>query len=123
MTIRRYEPGDLEEMNRWYAARALALVTAGQLPTVGFIVPGVAAGFLYRTDSSLGFLDGFISNPEAPAHRRAAALLEIGACLEQAFTGKHLLVYTAHNGIARWSREHDFAARGSHTLFVKSKEA
>lgn len=108
-------------MNSWCAARGLAPVDSHTLPQLGVIVPGVAAGFLYRTDSSLGFLDGFISNPAAPKEERAAALLHIGSVLTSQFDGRVLLVYTENAGVSRWCRENGYTARGSNDLFTKER--
>lgn len=121
MNVRPYTANDLQEINGWHRARGFLPVELDTLPPTGLIVPGVAVGFLYRTDSQLGMLDGFISNPEAPKEQRAAALMHIGQVLADSFQGKHLLVYTGHSGIARWCREHSFQPRGSHVLFSRTR--
>ncbi len=122
MTVRPFAAStDLDELNRWLDVRGLMPVEAHALPIVGMIVPGVAAGFLYRTDSSIGFLDGFASNPEAPKETRAAALLHIGDALASRFDGRFLLVYTEHVGISRWCRETGFTDRGSMRLFTRER--
>lgn len=114
MQTEQFKPADLAEMNLWYAARGLPAVGLQHLPRTGFIVHGIGAGFLYRTDSTLSFIDGLISNPTAPSHERAAALLAVGGALLKAGKGHQLLVHTAHEGIARWALENGFTVRGEH---------
>jgi len=65
------------EVNEWHRMRNLGPIHSAQLPDIGYIEPGVAAGFLYRTDSVYGLIDGFISNPLAPKVKAARALQAI----------------------------------------------
>lgn len=44
------------------------------LPPTGLIIPGVAAGFLYRTDSSLAMIESLVANREAPKEERTRAI-------------------------------------------------
>lgn len=71
--MRPFAPQDLDELNRWYAARGLPLVPLSALPAIGVVVDGVAAGFLYRTDSDIALLDGYVTNPAAGGRARRAA--------------------------------------------------
>lgn len=77
MLARRYEPNDLEEINGWLSSRGLGGADIRVLPTNGYIVPNIAVGFLYKTDSSAAFLDFFISNKEIPYEKRQEAFDEI----------------------------------------------
>lgn len=47
---------------------------ADNLPSIGYIVPGVAMGFLRKIEGGQGLLDSFITNPRAPAELRNQAL-------------------------------------------------
>lgn len=73
MLARRFEPGDLEEVNGWLTNRGLGCADLKMLPHNGFIVPSVAVGFLYKTDSTAAFLDFFVSNKEIPYEKRQEA--------------------------------------------------
>lgn len=42
----------------WLSAYGIKAPPIGSLPKVGVIVNGAACGFLYRTDSSIAFMDG-----------------------------------------------------------------
>jgi hypothetical protein len=122
--MRRYEPGDLAELNAWHAARWLAPLRAGSLPAVGYIEPGVAAGFLYRTDSDLALLDGYITSPAATArarHRAVAAITE--ALLGSARTDgiRSVVGLCRSPGVARHAiRRHGMQALGR--LDIVSRE-
>ena len=52
------------------------------LSDIGFVVPGVASGFLVTTNVNCCFLEPFISNPKAPKELRDKALKEILESLE-----------------------------------------
>lgn len=94
--MRLFHASDLDEMNGWYAARGQSPLSIALLPEYGVLEPGVAAGFLYRTDApSLGLLDGFVSNPEAPLRERAEALKEIAAHLVQSAKRQGVVILMA----------------------------
>jgi len=74
MSIRRYTPEDYKELTSWYTKRNMVLVQEYHLAKIGFIVEGVAAGFLIQTDANMGILEPFIANPEASKEDRDTAL-------------------------------------------------
>lgn len=119
MKIRFYQPEDLASLNVWYAARGQPGITRAMLPTHGYFAPGLAAGFLYRTDSCFGFLDTFVTNPGAPQSERALALQDIACRLMADFRGGRLLIYTTSGGIRRWAQKHGFSVLGTHTMLSK----
>lgn len=73
MVGRKYGNDDYNEVSGWYEARGLHLIPS-LLPKTGFIVPGVAAGFLMLTDTSCAILEPFIANPRATREDRDEAL-------------------------------------------------
>lgn len=74
MTTRRFLNGsDFEQVCSWFKERGLSSPSKDFLPLVGFIVEDVAVGFMYKTDSCLGILDWFVSNPSADAVERMRA--------------------------------------------------
>lgn len=79
--IREFLPSDLPEINRWFAARGAAELELRHLPETGFISPGVAAGFLYLTDSSIALLESYVSSPSAGLKDRSRAIDAITAAL------------------------------------------
>jgi hypothetical protein len=104
---RAYAPGDYAEVCKWYVGHREAAPRAEWLPATGRIVPQVAAGFLYRTDSSLGFIDGFVSNPRAAPTEVKAALEAILKGLEADAKRLGMTVIvgnTKHAGVAELAR-------------------
>jgi hypothetical protein len=69
-----YEHEDFEEIRSWYKKRSVEFFDRTVLPNIGFVVPGIGAGFIYMTDSSIAFIEGFITNPEADSKDRNDAL-------------------------------------------------
>lgn len=80
MDCQRYTVGHFSEVSTWYEARGVR-ITPDSLSHTGFIVPGIAAGFLMLTDTSACILEPFIANPEATAEERDDALNTIIAKL------------------------------------------
>lgn len=51
---------------------------ASLYPAVGFVVDGIAIGFLYQTDApGVAWVDGFVTHPESKPEERAKALREL----------------------------------------------
>ena len=122
MKVRAYRPTDLNEINSWYSKRKLPEVFAELLPETGFIVPGVAAAFMYRTDSKIALFDGCISNPYATKQERKEALDIIMAELvhEASHQGFHVaLTMTKHPGIRAVCKRAHLRDIGEHTMFSK----
>lgn len=72
--VREYKSGDYSEICKWFKLHGLGTPMRDQLPMNGFIVPKIAAGFIYLTDSSVAILDCFIANPDSDDHQRDAAI-------------------------------------------------
>lgn len=75
--IKEYTPKDYYEISSWFWGRDMAVPLPEDLPEVGLIVPGVAAGFLIWTDTSVAILDFFITNPKEISFKRGRALNDI----------------------------------------------
>lgn len=72
--MRRFQPKDLAIVNGWFKGHGQRKLTPDELPKTGAIVDDVAAGFLYLTDSSVSFLENFVSNPKASDRDVAKAI-------------------------------------------------
>lgn len=73
---RKYVDEDFYSIIEWYEARHTR-PAQDMIPPTGFIVPGIAAGFLMRTDTSACILEPFIANPHANKQDRDRALNSI----------------------------------------------
>jgi hypothetical protein len=60
MAVEPIGPEDLPEIASW---RSGGVMPWEQLPPVGFMVRGVAAGWLIQTDTAMALLEHFVSNP------------------------------------------------------------
>lgn len=117
--VRLYRSSDAPEVAAWYAAHGQSPKPKGSLPNTGFIVPGVAAGWLYLTDSSVALLEGYVTNPAASAADRNDALDVItGLLLASAKSdGRSLvLALTTDQTIAERARRHGMHARGTYRV-------
>lgn len=97
-------PSDLPSIAGWYAARGSLAPHPATLPPTGRIVPDVAAGFLYLTNSAVALLDGYVTNPAASLRARSAAVDSITAALlahARREGVRHVTAICASAGIAR----------------------
>lgn len=73
MKVKRFEPTDFKELAGWGKAWG-GEYSEELFPKTGFIVPGVAAFFLYATDSKVCYLENLVCNPGRPRCERDQAL-------------------------------------------------
>lgn len=113
---------DYWEIASWWKARGQHVPPPNALPSTGRIVPGVCAGFLYKTDSTLAFLEGFITNPEASLRERSKAFDVVFAALVDAAAGmgvKHLVGLSGHPGVGRRVRKLGMRPAGRYSVYAK----
>ena len=120
--IKRYDPEDFIELQSWYKKRGINFDDSSLLPSVGFIVPGVGAGFIYVTDSSVYFIEGFITNPDASKDNRNESLDLITVYLisySKAMNCKIIKCETSCPEIELRGMKHGFKCLGKVTSLVK----
>ncbi len=84
MEVRRYRLDDFEQICKW-AKMYNTEYSPDNFPKTGFIVEGIAAYFMYKTDSDVCFLENLISNKQAaPEDKDKAINLIIEAILKEA---------------------------------------
>lgn len=96
MTPIPYEPAlHFDQVSVWMQHRN-QLITPDALPKSGFIIPGKAAGFLYRTDSSMAMIENLVAAPGLGREERDQAVDDIvlAICAEAARLGFKMLVGT-----------------------------
>lgn len=82
--IRKFQKSDTEEVIGWFHSRKIE-VTSDYLPETGFIEPGIAAGFIYRTDANFCIFECFVSNPNtSPVEREVALSLIVTKMIAEA---------------------------------------
>ena len=113
----------LGEVNEWNRAQRVPAVAPTMLPRVGFIVPGVAVGWLYQTDSAMGLIENFVTNPGAPRRDRWEAISEIALALAHHAKSvgiQALKITTGHRSLGRIAIRHGCVYQGP--AHVLSKE-
>lgn len=122
MRLRFFRHEDFEQINEWYTLRQMPPMRRDMLPKVGYIVDGVAAGFLYQTDSSMCLLDGFIANPLAEGHEREAALDKITDALiseADSLDFFSIVAMTKNTSIRARCRKYHFTPKGEYHVYVR----
>ena len=121
-TVRRYLPGDYNEIAAWYHARNLEAPRPQSLGRVGYIYPERAAGFLVQTDIDTAIIDPLISNPVSLVSRRDEALDLIGLSLIESANQlgfNFVSGFTKFPVVEKRALEHKFRAMGQYQLMVR----
>jgi hypothetical protein len=119
---RKFESKDLSIINCWYRERGSAQLTEDAIPSLGFIVDDIGAGFIYQTDSCLCFIEGYVANPATSKEDRKEAFDIITANLimaakEAGYT--KILAFTEHPEIKKRCLRYDFKHKGVYDLYVR----
>jgi len=77
MRLEKYSDKYYDMIVEWQERRGEKFVDNVDIPKHGLVVDDIACGFLFCTDSAVGLIDYFISNPEATPIARAKALDKI----------------------------------------------
>lgn len=103
-------------LDHWWKLHNLPTIPKASLPNCGYLVQGLAAGFLYQTDSDVAFIENFISNPKAPWNQRGAALDAVTQSLVEfaKSTGiRHLMALTTSQAIYERAVRFGFKPQGA----------
>lgn len=118
MTVRQFAPKDITSINKWLRRHGHAEATVTDVPRIGFIVPGVAAGFLRDCENGVGMIDSYVSNPLCKNLTRNQALDSITkSILNQPF--KQFITMTENQGLRNRFLKHGMTPMSSYTWFVK----
>ena len=66
-----------DAMFSWYEGHGWPSLPKAMFPTVGFVVEGLCAGWLYQSDSVVCWFEWIVSNPEAEKRQVHKALAEL----------------------------------------------
>lgn len=122
MTVRPYEPRDFPQIAKWAKDGYNTEYQEDQFPATGFIVDGVAAYFLYSTDSSICYLENLISNKYAnPTLKHHAIEMIIEAILKEARAMGFKVAYATTDipDVVFRACQHGALARTKQTLLTK----
>lgn len=90
------------------------------LPKLGFIVPGVAAGFIRYCEGDMSLFDSVVTNPLASSNTRHRALDAIMDDVKT-FGGRHILGITEDAGTLERGAAHGFR-KLPHVCLIFSKD-
>lgn len=97
--VRPYELTDYPTIVEWAEQYGIEQRETG-LPKTGFIVPGVAAGFIYSTDSDCCWIENVIANKDATKDEKDEALdLLVPALLQKAEEMGFRVAYATTNNV------------------------
>lgn len=121
MQVRPFQEEDLDEINGWLKFRGQKEMPIELVSRTGFIVAGIACGFLYATDSRACYFDLYISNKEIPGDKRRIALDEISVKLIETAKerGYWMIIANSSNpSVQQRCKDFGFEDRGYHKVFI-----
>jgi hypothetical protein len=80
--MRAFMHEDFEQITSWRVSRDAEAIDRDLFPPIGFIEPGIAAGFINFTQTKVAFIENIVSNPYADQGIREKAILQILETLE-----------------------------------------
>ena len=122
MIVRRYEIEDFKQIRLW-GEQWGAVYNEEQFPNTGFIIDGVAAYFLYSTDSTVCWLENMVSRKglEKAVRSRACDLL-IDAAFNEAIAQGFSVAYATTDLISMAKRARAFGAQIKPQQFLITKD-
>lgn len=75
--LERVTPDHLPMIQEWCKLRGMSEFPDGWLPPTGFVFAKIAAAFLYKTDSSVAYMECVITNPDTTKTERYMALDQV----------------------------------------------
>lgn len=120
--MREFSKNDYRQYHQWFIDRALHPPKQEHLPPTGFIIDGVAAGFLIKTDAHMAILDYYATNPKADSKSRHEALEEITSeliVLASKMKFKAIKVGTCFEDIKERAIKHGFRNLGEYTVLIR----
>lgn len=121
MLARRVLDLDFEQIATWYGMREMRFPDRSLFPPTGFIISGVAAGFIYYTDSLVALIDCYISNPDTDSKTRSDALNAVTDALINSakfHRCKMIKCDTQSEAIKKRALAHGFKTIGAYENFV-----
>lgn len=108
MNTRMFKDSDIKSLNKWLSKRGAPTVEDHELPYIGFIVPGVAVGFIRQAEGGVAMLEGFCSNPWVSSATRHRAMDAIFSSLLTYGNYKKYFGYTVDAGTFMRAQTHGF---------------
>lgn len=120
MNVRRFKQSDISSVNKWLRRHGHPTAQPDTIPAVGFIVPGVAAGFVRDCETGVGMIDSYASNSLVSSTTRHAALdLITQEILKLPF--KYFITMTADDGLVSRFKRHGLTAMPEFLWMAKAR--
>lgn len=116
ITIGAFTPADYPMVAKWWKAHGWPVLPLEALPEGGGVIAyegttPLCAAWLYKTNSSISWMEWFISNPDAPKRCRSLGLDAVIAELDtRAKAQGFKIIHTSmrHPGLIRRMKSHGF---------------
>lgn len=122
--IKVYEQTDYPLLKQWWEQYGWQPVSIDALPSTGYIINNVCAGFLYKTDSSIAWLEWVVADKSADKELKTASLdMLIQVLIEDAKLSGYKTIFSSIQNESLMNRylKHGFTKSDANmTNFVRS---
>ena len=111
MMIKIFEKEDYKTIEKWWIDHDQKPCPYNLLPSIGYIVNDMVAGFLYQTDSELCFIESLISDKKSDKEKRSEALGHLFDNLKMSVEEmqyKRVILHTIHPKVKEWGSKYGF---------------
>lgn len=120
--VRKFIASDYPTLVGWYRERNLKPPSLEMLPSIGYIVEGKAASFLYNVEGKFGYSEGSVTNKRADRSERTAALMQVWDAVivhARELGLKSIVSSVSVAAIAKYAKEKGFTLRPDRTFLIK----
>lgn len=118
MQTRPCVKSDIVSINKWLKRRGHPEAISEQLPKTGFIVPGVAVGFIRKAEG-IGIFEALASNPLVSPPTRNKALSSIFKQMENVKGISHIIGMTKEEDVLLRAIESGYNLRVEYRIIIK----
>lgn len=119
--IKEFQQSNYPEVKQWWEGHKWPVIPFQMLPKTGYIIENVCAGWLYRSDSPICWVEWIISNPASEKIIRNESLnLLIDTLINKAKSEgfSHVFTSVKHPGLIKRYESHGFTIQDSNVTHM-----
>lgn len=119
MQARPCVKSDIVSINKWLARRNHPLVAQRELPNIGFIIPGVAAGFVRQVEGRIGIFESVVSNALVSASTRHKAMGVLFDIINDMKEFEYIMGFTKEGDMLLRAKDAGYIQADKHVIVIK----
>lgn len=128
MQIKLFDQNDYQEISKWWKEQNWPIIPVSSLSDCGFVVfdgdTKILAGWLYKTNSDIAWMEFIVGNPQVKGDKRNTAfdiLFDTVIVFAKHHNFKHIFTSVQHEGLMKRLEKNGFNKTDSNmTNFIRS---